>query len=70
MWHSGWGWFKSLRSAQAPRRPDPADMGIEFGLDASLESRLPPLMEVAAARTRDVAEAISPLGTDHRSRFA
>lgn len=45
-------------------------MGIEFGLEASLESRLPPLMEVAAARTRDVAEVISPLGTDLRSRFA
>lgn len=70
MWQSGWLWFKSLRGPRATVRPDRCDMGIEIGLDESLESRLPPLLEVAASRPHDLSRGVSPLGTDHRSRFA
>lgn len=70
MWQTGWFWLKARRKAPTAARPDLADMGIEIGLDASLESRLPPLLEVAALRTREGKDGVSPLGTDHRSRFA
>lgn len=70
MWQTSWTWLKTRRSEQSSARPDLADMGIEIGLDASLESRLPPLLEVAASRTRDATDGVSPLGTDLRSRFA
>ncbi len=70
MWRSGWVWITTLRGRRPRIRNDPADMGMELGLDASLESRLPPLMEVAAARHRDPADTVGPLGTDQRSRFA
>jgi hypothetical protein len=70
MWHASWTWLKGRRAERAHARPDLADMGTEIGLDASLESRLPPLFEGAASRTRDAGDGVSPLGTDHRSRFA
>ena len=70
MWRSGWVWIKTLRERRSLARDDLADMGMELGLDASLESRLPPLMEVAAARQRDPAGTVRPLGTDQRSSFA
>lgn len=70
MWQTGWFWLKSLRKASPRARPDPADMGIEIGLDESLESRLPPLLEFAALNSREATDGIRPLGTDHRSRFA
>ena len=70
MWRAGWGWFKTLRSRRPHVRHDRADMGIEFALDASLESRLPPLMEFAALRQLDQADTQRPLGTDQRSRVA
>ena len=70
MWHSGWTWFKTLRGRRAHARPDRCDMGIEIGLDESLDTCLPPLLDIAAARPRDAANPASPLGTDHRSRLA
>lgn len=45
-------------------------MGIEIGLDASLEPILPPLMDCAAARPQTTPGTVRPLGTDHRSSFA
>ncbi|GAP37624.1 hypothetical protein ISF6_3569 [Piscinibacter sakaiensis] len=53
-----------------PRRPDPADMGIDVGLDETLESRLPPLMDWVAARPPAQGAVVAPLGTDRRSRIA
>ncbi|WP_418317443.1 hypothetical protein [Piscinibacter sakaiensis] len=40
-------------------------MGVEIGLDASLDSVLPPLLDFAAPRGA-VASRPSPLGTDQR----
>ena len=70
MWRSGWVWIKTLCGDRPAACHDLADMGMDLGLDAALESRLPPLMEVAAARQRDPAGAVRPLGTDQRSSFA
>ena len=71
MWRSAWAWLNTRRRVPRPATGhDHADMGTEIGLDASLESRLPPLMENAASRTRGPADDVRPLGTDHRSRFA
>ncbi len=41
-------WFTSMGFAPetAPRRPDPADMGTAFGLDASMTPTLPAPLDV------------------------
>jgi hypothetical protein len=70
MWRSGWVWITTRKRRRVSDGHDPAEMGVDFGLDAALESRLPPLMELAAAGRRDPSEAMRPLGTDQRSRLA
>lgn len=70
MWFSGWVWFKGLRSERSRPADDRADMGVEIGLDASLDSMLPPLLGFAADGPAVVAPAsVTPLGTDRRSRY-
>ncbi len=70
MWFSGWVWFKGERGARQRPIDDRADMGVEIGLDASLDSMLPPLLGFAAqcATTASAVAAVMPLGTDQRSR--
>ena len=68
MWFSSWVWFKGLRSERLQPFHDRADMGVEIGLDASLDSRLPPLMHFAVNHLpAGTPTAIVPLGTDLRS---
>ena len=67
MWRSGWHWMQAWRRKPLAQGPDAADMGIDFGLDASLHSRLPPLMEVAATSGVHRTGQALPLGTDRRS---
>lgn len=71
MWFSGWVWFKGLRSERLRPIDDRADMGVEIGLDASLDSMLPPLMNFAVAQHNALAKTPAmPLGTDLRSRYS
>jgi hypothetical protein len=70
MWRSGWTWLRIWRRAKPRGRADLADMGIDIGLDQSLESRFPPLLEDAAFRPHTRAGQKSlPLGTDLRSQL-
>jgi hypothetical protein len=67
MWRSGWLWVQAWRRKPLAQRPDAADMGVDFGLEASLHSRLPPLMEMAATGGAPSTGQALPLGTDRRS---
>ncbi len=71
MWFSGWVWFKGMRGARPRLVDDRADMGVEIGLDASLDSMLPPLLSFAVDKTSIVAGGggVMPLGTDQRSPY-
>ena len=69
MWRSGWFWFRSLRKSAVRGRLDLADMGIDIGLDESLESVLPPLMGDAVNWPQAGAGRSQPLGTDLRSQL-
>lgn len=67
MWRSGWVWIQAWRRKPVTRRHDAADMGVDFGLEESLHSRLPPLMEGAATGSLSRIGQGLPLGTDLRS---
>lgn len=69
MWFRGWVWFKGLRSERQRPSDDRADMGVEIGLDASIDSMLPPLLDFAADKSQrhSTAAVAAPLGTDLRS---
>lgn len=67
MWRSGWIWFKAKRPSERSGGADPADMGVEIGLDASLDSMLPPLLNFAVDKSHRAAATALPLGTDLRS---
>ena len=71
MWFSSWGCFKGLRGASLRPTDDRADMGVEIGLDASLDSMLPPLLSFAveASKPGAVSGAVMPLGTDQRASY-
>ena len=67
MWRSGWVWIQAWRRRPARDRDDAADMGVDFGLEESLHSMLPPLMESAATGGFQRTGHPLPLGTDLRS---
>ncbi len=68
MWLSNWVWLKGLRRQSRKNvEPDPADMGVEIGLDASLDSMLPPLLDYGAEKGQAKSTSVRPLGTDLRS---
>ncbi|MEO8278321.1 MAG: hypothetical protein ABI564_01445 [Ideonella sp.] len=70
MWFSGWVWFKGVRADRPRLIDDRADMGVEIGLDASLDSMLPPLMNFAVHQHNAITTTPAmPLGTDLRSRY-
>ena len=70
MWSSVWIWFKGLRGARRRPATDRADMGVEIGLDQSLDSRLPPLLGFAVHKSQRPSSpaGLLPLGTDLRSK--
>ena len=67
MWRSGWIWLQAWRRKPSRHPDDAAGMGVDFGLEESLHSMLPPLMEGAATGGFPRSGHLLPLGTDLRS---
>ncbi len=70
MWYPVWIWVKELRNVRQRPDTDRAGMGVEIGLDQSLDSMLPPLLGFAVDKAQRPSSpaGLLPLGTDLRSR--
>lgn len=66
MWEAIWKRIQPRRAgrSRAGKGREPADMGIDIALEATLEPALPPLFDVSAVGRTDRTAAF---GTDRRS---
>ncbi len=67
MWQSIWKRYRPylIGAGRSGHALEPAGMGVDIGLEATLEPTLPPLFDVGA--DRQGGATIGPFGTDRRS---